>query len=96
MIKKSSRTFFIQRWWRTFSLYRSANVWTDKLDKLVTTRNFPCLSELDIKDDSKDEILITIEIIKKDVLKCRYGPIAGGKYFRRRLKQRGTKNVGNK
>lgn len=84
MIKKSSKIFLIQRWWSCFSLYRSPNIWlgAGKIQKFLTVRNFPCLGELEVKDEAQDEIRITIEIIKVDATVQKCGPVYKGRYFR--------------
>lgn len=71
----------IQRWWQTFCLHSTPNTWVSKLDELLTVKNFPCLGELEVKDDVMDEIRITIEIIKKNATVRKLGPIYKGKYF---------------
>ena len=81
--RKSSREFFIQRWWNCFSLFSSPNRWlgADKLEGLLTVRNFPCLNKLKTKDAAQDRICITIEILEEDATICKYGPVYKGKYF---------------
>lgn len=90
MIKKSSKVFFIQRWWRCFSLYKSPNVWlgADNIQKFLTVKNFPCLGELKEKDMAQDEIRITIEIINVNATVKKCGPVYKGRYFREKSKQR--------
>ena len=84
--QKSSKIFYIQRWWKSFRLSSSPNRTVDQVCKpenpLFTVRNFPCLARLKVKDAAQDTIRITIEIIKEDATKAKYGPIYGGKYFK--------------
>ena len=65
---KSSKEFFIQRWYGCFSLYSRLNKWlgADKLEGLLTIKNFPCLHKLKVKDMSQDMIRITVEILEED------------------------------
>ncbi len=84
---KSSRVFFIQRGFLSFWLHSTPNTWIGHLDKLLTTKHFPCLKKLEVKDDSMDEIRITIEIIKEKAIIKKCGPIHGGKYFKKRSKK---------
>ena len=88
MIKKSSKTFLIQRWWNCFSLSSSPNVWlgADGIQKLLTPRNFPCLGELKVKDDAQDEIRVTIEVIKVNATVQKCGPVYEGRFFRDKSK----------
>lgn len=81
--RKSSREFFIQRWWKSFCLHSTPNTWVDNLDKLLTVRNFPCLNKLKIKDMAQDRIRITVEILKEDATICKCGPIYRGRYFKK-------------
>lgn len=82
---KSSKIFFIQRrWFDKCILGIRNNDWLEKINQAINTKNFPCLKKLTIKDNSKDKIRITIEIIEEDVLECRYGPVYKGKYFKRK------------
>ena len=83
---KSSRDFFIQRWFQCFCLHSTPNIWISKLDELLTTKYFPCLKEIEVKDDSMDRIRITIEIIEKEAIIKKYGPIYKGRYFKKRKK----------
>ncbi len=88
MIKKSSKVFFIQRWFQCFSLYKSPNVWLGAGDirKFLTVENFPCLGELKPKDEAQDEIRVTIEIIKGNATVKKCGPVYRGRYFREKSK----------
>lgn len=81
---KSTRDFFIQRWWQTFCLHSTPNTRVDKLDKLLIVRNFPCLKKLRVKDDSMDRIRITIEIIEEEAIIKKFGPVYQGKYYKKR------------
>jgi len=83
---KSSKEFFIQRWYSCFSLYSSPNKWlgAEKLEGLLTVRNFPCLKKLRVKDEAQDLIRITVEVVEEDATIKKCGPIHKGKYFRKR------------
>ena len=88
---KSSRVFFIQRRWSDiFSLYSRINNWlgTTEIKGLLTTKNFPCLGELKLKDMAQDKIRITIEILEEDATIKRCGPIHRGVYFRKTKREK--------